>query len=303
MIYTITFSPALDYILEVNKLDIGEINRTTFEKILPGGKGINVSIVLKNLETESVASGFISGFTGQYIKDSLENSGIKTDFVDVKNGFSRINVKIEKPIETAINGSGPKISEENIDELFSKLESLTDKDLICFNGKFPETMNKEKYLSLLSHLKEKNIEFIVDTTGSYLIDSLEFNPLLVKPNKEELEEIIGKKISSNEELLASAKELVNKGAKYSIISLGGDGALFVSKNDYLFAKAPAKKVINTVGAGDSVVAGFIDKYLKTNNPLEAFKWGVCCGSASAYSSELAILDDVKELYKGVNERR
>ena len=303
MIYTITFNPALDYIVQVENFKIGEINRTKMETILPGGKGLNVSIVLKNLEIENTALGFIAGFTGEELIKKLEAKGVKTDFVKVENGFTRINIKIssesrEKVKETALNGIGPQITSKDIEELFDKLDKVTTEDVVVLSGSVPKNINKSIYKEICKKLKEKGITFVVDSTQELLMSVLEYKPFLIKPNKEELEETLNCKISTKEELINAAKELKKLGAQNILVSLGKDGALLLTKEDkVLVSKAPKGNIVNTVGSGDSMVAGFLAGYHKTKDYEYALKTGVAAGSASAFSIELATKKDVELLLK------
>lgn len=303
MIYTITFNPALDYITQVENFKIGEINRTKTETILPGGKGLNVSIVLKNLEIENTALGFIAGFTGEELIKKLEEKDVKTDFVKVENGFTRINIKIsseskEKVEETALNGIGPHITPKDIEELFDKLDKVTTEDIVVLSGSVPKNISKDIYREICKKLNEKKITFVVDSTQELLMSVLEYKPFLIKPNKEELEETLNCKISTKEELINAAKELKKLGAQNILVSLGKDGALLLSKDDkVLVSKAPKGNIVNTVGSGDSMVAGFLAGYHKTKDYEYALKTGVAAGSASAFSIELATKKDVELLLK------
>lgn len=297
MIYTVTFSPALDYIVDLDKLEVGAINRTKKESMLPGGKGINVSIVLSNLGTKSVAMGFVGGFVGKYVKDEMISHNIDTDFVELE-GNTRINVKIKGMVETAINGQGPKVSDEKIEELISKLTKLTDKDVLVISGAIPNTLPSNTYERILERIKGQNVQLIVDTTKDTLLKTLPYHPVLVKPNKEELEELFDVKINNDEELVKTAKRLIELGAKNVIVSLGGDGALLVEGNgNHKITRSPKGRVVNTVGAGDSLVAGFIDEYVRSGDINKAFKRGIAAGSASAFSENLATLEKVNELEK------
>lgn len=306
MIYTITFNPALDYITQVENFKIGEINRTKTETILPGGKGLNVSIVLKNLEIENTALGFIAGFTGEELKRKLELKGVKTDFIKVKEGVTRINVKISsednKVEETALNGIGPKITKNDIEELFKKLDEVTIEDIVILSGSIPKNINKDIYKEICKKLSKKGITFVVDSTQELLMSILQYNPFLIKPNKEELKETLNCKISTNDEIINAAKELKKRGAQNVLVSLGKDGAILLTKDDkVLVSKAPKGKIVNTIGSGDSMVAGFLAGYCKTKDYEYALKVGVAAGSASAFSTELASKNEVelilKQLYK------
>ena len=294
MIYTVTFSPAIDYVVDLEKLEIGAINRSQGEHALPGGKGINVSIVLANLGSESIATGFLGGFTGNYIKDELKKMHITSDFVEV-DGLTRINVKLRGKEETAINGQGPNISKENIEELISKLEKLNEKDLLVISGTVPKALPSNIYETILERIKDNHVQVIIDSNKDILLNTLKYHPLLVKPNQEELEEMFNVTIHDDEELIENAKKLLDLGAQNVIVSLGKYGALLVNKDVTIKSGCPYVKVINTVGAGDSLVAGFIDEYMKSGNLVAAFYQGIATGSASAGSEGLATKEEVEAL--------
>ena len=302
MIYTITFNPALDYITQVENFKTGEINRTKTETILPGGKGLNVSIVLKNLGIENTALGFVAGFTGEELIKKLEAQGVKTDFVKVKDGITRINVKISslnnnKVEETALNGMGPQITKENIDELLKKISNMIASDFVILSGNIPKNLENNIYEKICKILKEKGITFIVDSTQDLLINVLKYNPFLIKPNKEELEETVKCNIHTKEDIINSAKTLQEMGAQNVLVSLGNDGAILITKEgETYFSEAPKGQVINTVGAGDSMVAGFLAGYYKTKDYEYALKMGVSAGSASAFSVNLATKEEVDSIF-------
>ena len=297
MIYTVTFSPAVDYVVEVPQLKLGEINRTKKERVSPGGKGINVSTVLANLGQHSVATGFIAGFTGQYIKDELYRRNIKANFIDV-DGLTRINVKIKGHEETAVNGQGPHIGHREIEKLIRRLEQLNSEDLLVISGSIPASLPNNIYELILDRIEDNGVTIIIDTTKDILLNTLRYKPFLVKPNKEELEEIFNVKINSDEELIENAKKLLQKGAQNVIVSLGGDGALLVGHNiEPIIRKAPQGKVVNTVGAGDSLIAGFIDEYVTSGDIRKAFKKGIAAGSATAFSETLATREEIETLYR------
>lgn len=295
MIYTVTFSPAIDYVVDLTNFEIGEINRTQQEQAFPGGKGINVSLVLANLGKSSVATGFLGGFTGAFIKEELAKRNISSGFIEV-NGLTRINVKIRAGKETAINGQGPHITDEDIDKLISQLEKLTKDDLLVISGTVPKSLPSNIYEMILERIKDNGAEVIVDATKEILLNTLKYHPLLVKPNKEELEEMFNVSIKNDAELIENASKLLKLGARNVIVSLGGDGALLVGEGvDAELRKAPQGKVVNTVGAGDSLVAGFIAEYLDSRDIKKAFKQGIATGSASAFSEYLATKDEVLAL--------
>lgn len=296
MIYTITFNPALDYITQVENFKIGKINRTKVEKILPGGKGLNVSIVLNNLKIKNTAIAFIGGFTGEELKNKIENYGIGTDFIKVTDGITRINIKINSDEETAINGQGPQIMEKEIKELLEKIDKMKNNDIVVISGNIPNGVPKTIYETICEKLAKKEILYIVDATRELLINVLRYKPFLIKPNKEEIEETFNVKLNNIEEIKTYARKLQEMGAQNVLVSLGGEGALLISKDkkEY-YSKAPKGKVINTVGAGDSMVAGFLTGFLKTNKYENAFKMGIATGSASAFSENLATEEDVEKI--------
>ena len=294
MIYTVTFSPAIDYVVDLKNLEIGAINRSQGEHALPGGKGINVSIVLANFGTENIATGFLGGFTGKYIEDELNHRGIKSDFVQV-DGLTRINVKLRGKEETAINGQGPHITDEQIEELIKKLEKLGKDDLLVISGTIPKTLPNNIYETILERIKDNGVRVIIDSNKDILLNTLKYHPLLVKPNQEELEEMFNVSIKNRAELVQNARKLLDLGAQNVIVSLGGDGALLVNKEHEIKSGCPKGKVVNTVGAGDSLVAGFIDEYMKSGNIVMAFYKGIATGSASACSEGLATKEEVEIL--------
>lgn len=298
MIYTITFNPALDYIVRVNNLKIGEVNRTDFEEIYPGGKGINVSIVLNNLGIENIALGYIAGFTGDEIEKRVKSLGCKTDFIKLENGMSRINIKLKSKKESEINGQGPDIKDNNLIELYEKLDYLREGDILVLAGSIPNTLPENIYESIMERLYSKGIKFIVDATGDLLLRVLKYKPFLIKPNHHELGELFNTKLNNEEEIIKHAKKLKDMGARNVLISMAGDGAIFINENGEVEkSDVPKGKLINSVGAGDSMVAGFIAGYLNSNSSDEAFKMGVATGSASAFSEGLAIKEKVYELLK------
>lgn len=308
MIYTITFNPALDYITQVENFKTGEINRTKTETILPGGKGLNVSIVLKNLGIKNTALGFVAGFTGEELIRKLETQGVKTDFVKVKDGITRINVKISSVNdnsveETALNGMGPQITKENIEELMNKIQNMTVDDFVILSGSIPKNIDNNIYEKICKILNEKGITFIVDSTQELLINVLKYKPFLIKPNKEELKETVKRNIHSREDIINSAKTLQEMGAQNVLVSLGNDGAILLTQEEKTYySEAPKGQVVNTVGSGDSMVAGFLAGYYKTKDYEYALKMGVSAGSASAFSVELATKEKVDSILKQLQNR-
>lgn len=296
MIYTLTFNPSLDYIVTVPRFTCGIVNRTTEEVIFPGGKGINVSMVLKNLGFENTALGFLAGFTGDKLKSLVEEKGIHAEFISVKEGMSRINVKLRSEQETEINGQGPAIVETDIQKLYERLEQLKDGDILVMAGSIPDVMPGTMYMDIMKHLRDKKLKIVVDATKDLLVNVLEYHPFLIKPNNHELGEIFGVTIQEKEDVVAYAKKLQEKGARNVLISMAGDGAVLVAEDGTVYRSgAPKGKVVNSVGAGDSMVAGFLAGYLEHGSYEKAFRMGVCTGSASAFSEQLATKEEVLAL--------
>lgn len=301
MVYTLTFNPAIDYITFVPDYKEGIVNRTKAEDIFAGGKGINVSYVLKNLGIDTVALGFTAGFTGNMIESMLISSGIKCDFIKLKEGFSRINVKIKAQTETEINASGPKITKEDIDKLYKKLDNVCENDFVHLAGSLPKSLPSSTYCDIMEYLKDKNAKIVVDATSNLLTNTLKHKPFLIKPNNFELEEIFNKELKNDDDIIVCAKELKNMGAQNVIVSLGKDGAIMVLEdNRVLKSTAPKGKVINATGAGDSFVAGFIAGYIQKCDFDYAFKMGISAGSASAFSKNLATKEEIFNIFNNLN---
>lgn len=293
MIYTVTFNPSLDYIVTVNDFRMGVVNRTSREILFPGGKGVNVSMVLKNLGCESTALGFAAGFTGQELTRLLEEKGITADFIHVKNGTSRINVKLRAQKETEINGQGPRIAGEDIQRLYKKLDGLQDGDILVLAGSIPDTMPGSMYMDIMQHLQDKRLNIVVDATKDLLVNVLPYRPFLIKPNNHELGEIFHTIITDKDEVVRYAKALQEKGVRNVLVSMAGEGAVLVTEDGKEYrTEAPKGTVVNSVGAGDSMVAGFLYGYLTEGDYEKAFRYGVCTGSASAFSEELATKEEV-----------
>ena len=300
MIYTVTFNPALDYILELDKLEIGKIQKSKTELILPGGKGINVSTVLTNLEIDNIALGYKAGFVGAELERLLRNMKVKTDFIDLEEGNSRINVKISGEEETAINTNGPKISENKILELLEKLKTLNENDYLVLSGSIPSSIKDDIYEKICRIVKKQNVKIVVDATKNLLVQALKYNPFLIKPNNEELGEIFGVEIHTKEDAYVYGKKLKEMGAQNVLVSMGKIGAALIDEaGQEYFIKSPEGKRVNTVGSGDSMVAGFIAGFLKYNNYEDALKMGVSAGSASALSKYLATKEEVYNLFNNI----
>ena len=298
MIYTVTLNPSLDYIAECKDFTLGATNRTSSEIIYPGGKGINVSIVLSNLGDRTTALGFLAGFTGEHIDSLIKDMGISSRMIRLNEGMSRINLKLKSKEETELNGMGPNISIIDIARLYQKLESITEDDILVLAGSIPPSVSEGLYSDIMERLKETKIKIVVDATKDLLMNVLDKKPFLIKPNIHELGELFNVKLDSADEALPYALKLKEMGAVNVIISMGKDGAMMVDEygNSYTM-NSPEGKLVNSVGAGDSLVAGFLHKYLETGNYEEAFRYGVCTGSASAFSSALATKEEVEKLYR------
>ena len=296
MIYTVTFNPSLDYIIRVDKMRLGVINRTYYENILPGGKGINVSIVLKNLGHENTALGFTAGFTGREIAAEMEQYGVNCDFIEVEKGMSRINVKVKSNEESEINGLGPDIQQTDIDALFAKLDTLKEGDYLVIAGSVPSTLPADMYERIMSRLDGRGVNIAVDAERDLLTRVLKYHPFVIKPNNHELGAIFGVKLTTKDEVIPYAKKLQEQGARNVLISMAGEGAVFVSeKGEVVKSEAPKGKLVNSVGAGDSMVAGFVAGTIETGDYAQAFRMGLCTGSASAFSPDLATRPEVEAL--------
>ena len=296
MIYTVTLNPSIDYVIKVDKLTTGKINRVNEEHVYPGGKGINVTRILKNLDNDNIALGFVSGFTGDYIINSLQELNLKSDFIKVKEGFTRINVKVKSEEETEINGQGPKISEEELNQFYKVIDKLVDGDILILSGSIPSCLDERLYENIMKRVEDRDIKVIVDATKNLLLNVLKYKPLLIKPNNHELAEMFNVELNSTEDVVFYARKLKEMGAQNVLISMGKDGALLVTENDEVFASSVAKgEVVNSVGAGDSMVAGFVAGYLKSNSYEEALRLGAASGGATAFSSDLATREFIDKL--------
>ena len=297
MIYTVTFNPSLDYIVAVDDFQLGMTNRTTFEQILPGGKGINVSIVLNNLGLETTALGFVAGFTGEEIRRRVEGIGCLSKFIPIESGISRINMKLRSIEGTEINGMGPAISAEKIEELMRLLDELTDTDMLVLAGSIPSSMPDSMYMDIMKRLKDKHVLIVVDATRELLVNVLRYHPFLIKPNNHELGEIFGVELKTRSAVVPYAKKLQEMGARNVLISMAGEGAVLVAEDGSFYeTHAPKGTRVNGVVAGDSMVAGVLAGWLETGDYSHAFKMGVAAGSASAFSELLATKAEIEQLY-------
>lgn len=300
MVYTVTFNPAVDYIVHTDELKVGMTNRSEREEIYFGGKGINVSLVLRELGIKSKALGFVAGFTGAAIEKALLESGVDADFVHLDNGFSRINVKIKSSAETELNGSGPNIPENALAELFGKLDKINDGDTIVLAGSIPADLPEDIYERILERLRGKKIRAVVDATKDLLLNVLKYEPFLVKPNKQELEEMFGVKLQSIDDIIIYAKKLRKMGARNVLVSMAGEGAVLLDENGETHVCGVCRGIVkNSVGAGDSMVAGFIAGCEKSYD--YALKLGTASGGATAFSDGLAQKEKIFELIKQLDE--
>lgn len=304
MIYTVTFNPSLDYIVGVDNFRLGMTNRTSYEQMLAGGKGINVSYVLKHLGFDSTALGFLAGFVGTELKRRLAEDGIRTDFLMLEKGESRINIKLKNIDGTEINGRGPDISAEQVMRLREKICTLESGDLLVLAGSIPQSMPDTIYMDIMADLQGKGIDIVVDATKDLLMNVLSYQPFLIKPNNHELGEIFGTELTTREEVIPYARQLQKKGARNVLVSMAGEGAVLLDENgrEYL-SEAPKGTVVNAVGAGDSMVAGFIAGYLETKDYEYAFHKGLAAGSASAFSEQLAAKEEVEILMERIHSVR
>lgn len=293
MVYTVTFNPALDYVMTVNNLTTHDINRAESEKIYYGGKGINVSAVLSQLGVPSIALGFVGGFSGNELVRLINEDGIKSDFVELDSAYTRINVKIRSEKELDINADGPRIPEEKIKELFEKLEALQDGDFLVLAGSIPSSMPKDIYSSIMEKLQSKKIKIAVDTSGNALLNTLKYKPFLIKPNHHELSEIFGTEMNTTENVIEYGKKLQDMGAQNVLVSRGGDGAVLIDETGEIYiAEAIKGQLVNSVGCGDSMVAGFIAGYIQSENYEYALNLSVAAASATAFSEELAKKNEI-----------
>ena len=291
MIYTVTFNPSLDYIVAVDDLKLGATNRTSYEQMLAGGKGINVSYVLKNLGVDSTALGFMAGFVGEEIRRRIQEEGIHADFLMLDEGVSRINVKIRNIDGTEINGMGPDIPKDKVDELMQKIHTLKQGDMLILAGSIPKSMPDTIYMDIMAQLQD------------LLVNVLKYHPFLVKPNNHELGELFGVELKTREEVVPYARKLQEQGARNVLVSMAGEGAVLLDeKGTGHMSEAPKGKVVNAVGAGDSMVAGFVAGYQESGDYEYAFHMGLSAGSASAFSENLATAEEVKNLFNTIHKK-
>lgn len=296
MIFTVTFNPSLDYIVRVDEMRLGTINRTNYEQLLPGGKGINVSIVLGNLGHPSRALGFSAGVTGVALEKLLADAGVDADLVHVKEGFTRINAKVKAVEETELNGQGPRIAPEDVDALFSKLDVLGQDDTLVISGSVPNTLPSDMYEQVMERLAGRGVRIVVDAERDLLTRVLPYRPFLVKPNNHELGDIFGVTLKTRDEVVPYARCMQEMGAQNVLVSMAGEGGVLVAADGQVYQSPAAKgTVVNSVGAGDSCVAGFLAGLMETGSYQTAFRMGLAAGSASAFSDHLATRPEVEDL--------
>ena len=298
MIYTVTFNPSLDYVVQVEHFQGDAVNRTSEEHVYPGGKGNNVAVIASNLGMKSRALGFKAGFTGAAMEQMLQEFGCDTDFIALEEGVTRINVKVKSDDEFEINGQGPRIPDEKIRQLYEKLDALESGDVLVLSGSIPNTLPDDMYERIMERLAGTGVRISVDATKDLLMNVLKYHPFLIKPNNHELGEMFGVTLESDYEIAEYARKLQEMGARNVLVSMAGDGAILVTEDGSVLKQLPpAGEVVNSVGAGDSMVAGFLAGYLKTGSYEEALKLGTAAGSATAFTSWLADAGTVGELYK------
>lgn len=297
MIYTVTFNPAIDYVVYVSELKVGKTNRSQHEDVFLGGKGINVSTMLNNLGVENKALGFVAGETGELVEQGLKERGMDTDFIRLPEGDTRINVKVRGKLETEVNGSGPHIPDVYIQQLMEKLDQVNDDDVIVLSGSVPRSVSKDVYANIMEQMKGRPVKIVVDAAGDLMKNVLPHRPFLIKPNRSELEGLAGKVLGKTREIMRSAKDLQAQGARNVLVSLGGDGALLLDETGKFHRIGVPKGELKTsVGSGDSMVAGFLAGYQKTGDYVTALRTGAACGSASAFSTALATREEVESMY-------
>lgn len=300
MIYTVTLNPALDYFMNYEELALGEVNRTGKTQISAGGKGIMESRMLSLVGAKSKALGFLGGFSGQYIKDFLNENQIDSDFTEIED-LTRINVKLKsQENETSLDAAGPKLQESEINHFLEKFDHLKEDDIVVFAGTIPKSLGEDFYERLIAKVQKQKATFIMDVDGQKLLDSLPAHPLLIKPNREELEAIFETSFKNNEQIIPYGQKLLEMGAQNVIVSMAGDGALLFTNEKVYFAQGIKGELKNSIGAGDSTVAGFLAEYSQSKDPLLAFRQAIACGTSKAFSDDMPSRAFLEEIYKKVN---
>ena len=304
MIYTVTLNPSIDYVIKVDKLTTGNINRVNEEHVYPGGKGINVTRILKSLDNDNIALGFVSGFTGDYIINSLQELNLKSDFIKVKEGFTRINVKVKSEEETEINGQGPKISEEELNQFYKVIDKLVDGDILILSGSIPSCLDERLYESIMKKVEDRDIKVIVDATKNLLLNVLKYKPFLIKPNDEEIKDIFGIEITNKEDVIKVLEFLYKSGAQNIFLTMGEKGSYFYNGENIYFATAQKVKLMSSACAGDSALAGFLSIWLENPDNIEkALKRASATGANVAESNAIGNLKKVEEYTKNIKVRR
>ncbi|KRN29416.1 1-phosphofructokinase [Lactobacillus selangorensis] len=298
MIYTVTANPSIDYVIGLDQLNIGLVNRMTSDVKLPGGKGINVSRILKQLDTPSTALGFVGGFTGEFIQAALEQDELPTNLTPIKED-TRINVKLKAAEETEINGQGPHISAAEAEQFRQNLDELQADDTVVMSGSLPQGLPETFYKDLIPLIQKHHAQFVIDTTGQALLDTLPDHPLLVKPNNHELAALFNVELNSKADIVTYGRKLLDMGAQHVLVSMAGDGAMMITKDKAYFGTAAPGEVKNSVGAGDSMIAGFVGTFAKTHDPLKSFHMGCACGSATTFSEDLATRAKIDAVYQTI----
>lgn len=296
MVYTLTVNPAIDYILTVEDFVIGKVNRTTCENVYYGGKGINVSRVLNELDIDNIALGFVAGFTGEQFETQVNLLGVKTELIKLKTGMTRINVKLKSKQETEINTNGPEVEKTSLNKLLNRISKLESEDYLCLCGSVSKSMPVNFYEQVIKCVEAKGVRVVVDTTGNQLVNTLKYKPFLIKPNTHELGEIFNVKINTEDEIIQYAENLKHMGACNVLVSMAGDGALLLCENGKVYKQKPPQGIVkNSVGAGDSMIAGFLAGYIKTADFAKALHYGVSAGSATAFSDDLCTIKEINKL--------
>lgn len=300
MIYTFTYSPTIDYLCYLDDLRVGQLNRMTRDTFMYGGKGVNVSQVLTSLGFQNIALGFVAGFTGKEIEDGLNRKGVATDFVHLPEGHSRINVKLRAVEETEVNANSPHVDEDSMQELLGQMGNVGPDDVVILAGGMSRGISPDVYARIMQCLPYRDTKVVVDTSGEMLLNVLPYGPFLIKPNAKELQELFHKEFSSSDidSIVSAAKQLQKRGARNVLVSLGSDGAVLVTEDKRVFFRpAPAGVVVNTVGAGDSMVAGFVAEYLTSGDLENAFVMGIAAGSENSFREGFASADEIEQLYR------
>lgn len=303
MIYTVTLNPALDYFMNYEEISLGQVNRTDKTQVSAGGKGIMESRMLSLLGVENTALGFLGGFSGQHIKDFLAENGVLTAFTEI-DGLTRINMKLKtNQEETSFDAAGPDLAEKEIRAFIEQFEHLTAADIVVFAGTIPKSLGEDFYERLIKKVQSSGAQFVIDIDGQKLLNTLAYQPLLIKPNREELEQIFGKNFQNKEEIIPYGKKLLEMGAQQVIVSMAGDGALLFTENEIYFAQGIKGELKNSIGAGDSTVAGFLAEYSKSKDALKAFYQAIACGTAKAFSDDMPTKEFLKEIYNKVKIKK